>query len=107
MHPLPLKNGIPYSQLCGVKLICGHLSDFDSKAKKITDTFKMRDNKDKTLNVAMMNISQKPGEELLKTKPMKKRKVFCTKYTKCSEKMKAILKKHFFFLLYRIRIMKL
>ena len=38
----------------------------------------------------------KPREELLKSKPNKKNnaKVFCTKYTKCLEKMKAILKKH-------------
>ncbi|CAB1332146.1 unnamed protein product, partial [Coregonus sp. 'balchen'] len=38
-----------------------------------------------TLDAAMMNISQKPREELLKTKPKKKNNatVFCTKYTKC------------------------
>jgi hypothetical protein len=44
----------------------------------------------------MMKISQKAREELLKTQPEKKNNatVFCTKYTKGSEKMKAILKKH-------------
>ncbi|CAB1320281.1 unnamed protein product, partial [Coregonus sp. 'balchen'] len=95
MHPLPLKNGLPYSQLCRVKRICGHQSYFDSNAKKMTDTFKMRGYKDKTLDAAMMKISQKPREELLKTKPKKKNNatVFCTKYTKCLEKIKAILKK--------------
>lgn len=71
MHPLPLKNGLPYSQLCRVKLICGHQTDFDSNAKKT-------------------------WEELLKTQPKKKNNatVFRTKYTKGSEKIKAILKKH-------------
>ena len=56
----------------------------------------MRGYKDKTLDAAMMKISQKPREELLKTQPKRKNKatVFCTKYTKGSEKMKAILKKH-------------
>lgn len=96
MHPLPLKNGLPYSQLCRVKLICGHQTDFDSNAKKMTDKFKMRGYKEKTLDAAMMKISQKPREELLKTQPKKKNNVtvFCIKYTKVSEKMKAILKKH-------------
>ncbi|CAB1336076.1 unnamed protein product, partial [Coregonus sp. 'balchen'] len=72
-------------------------SDFDSNAKKMADKFKMRKkNEDKTISAAMMKISQKPREELLKPKPKKKNNatVFCTKYTKCSEKMKAILKKH-------------
>ena len=56
----------------------------------------MRGYKDKTLNAAMMKISEKQREELLKIKLKKKNnaKVFCTKYIKCSEKMKAILKKH-------------
>ncbi|CAB1353043.1 unnamed protein product [Coregonus sp. 'balchen'] len=42
MHPLPFKNGLPYSQLRRVKRICGHQLDFDSNAKKMIDTFKMR-----------------------------------------------------------------
>ena len=54
----------------------------------------MRGYKDKTLDAAMQ--SQNPREELLKTQPKKKNNatIFCTKCTKCSEKMKAILKKH-------------
>ncbi|CAB1313448.1 unnamed protein product [Coregonus sp. 'balchen'] len=62
----------------------------------MTDKFKMKGYKDKTLDDAMMKISQKPREELLKTKPKKKNNVtiICTKYTKCSEKIKAIMKKH-------------
>jgi hypothetical protein len=53
----------------------------------------MRGKKNKTLDAAMMKISQKPREELLKTQPKKKNNtVFCIKYTKCSEKIKAILK---------------
>ena len=88
MHSLPLKNGLPYSQLCRVKQICGNQSDFDSKAKKWGY-------KDKTLDAAIKKISQKPREKLLKTQPKKKNNatVFCTKYTKGSEKRKAILKK--------------
>ena len=62
----------------------------------MTDTFKMRGFKDKTLDATMMTISQKPREELLKTQPKKKNNatIFSTKYTKCLVKMKAILKKH-------------
>jgi hypothetical protein len=74
MHPLPLKNGLPYSQLCRIKQICGHQTDFDSNAKKMTDQFKMRGYKDKTLDAATMKISQKPREELLNsTKEEKQR----------------------------------
>ena len=57
----------------------------------------MRDYKDKTLDAAMiMKIFHKPREELLKTQPKKKNNatVFCTKYTECLEKMKAILIKN-------------
>ena len=43
----------------------------------------MRGYKGKTLDAAMMKISQKPTEELLKTQPKKKNNatIFCTKYT--------------------------
>ena len=96
MHPLPLKNVLPYSQLCRVKQICGHQTDLDSNAKEMTDTFEMRGYKDKTLDAEMMKISQKPRKELLKTQPKNKNNatIVCTKYTKGSEKMKATLKKH-------------
>lgn len=47
---------------------------FDSNAKKLPDQFKMRGYKDKTLDAAMMKISQKPREELLNsTKEEKQR----------------------------------
>lgn len=61
----------------------------------------MRGCKDKTLDAAMMKISSKPRDELLKTHPKKKNNatIFCTKYTKGSEKMKAILKKHWHILI--------
>ena len=53
------KNGLPYSQLSRVKRICGHQTDFASKAKKVADTFKMSGYKDKTLcndeNISMQN----------------------------------------------------
>ena len=66
MHPLSLRNGQSYSQLCRVKQICGHQSDFDSNVKKMTDKFKRKGYKDKTLNTAMKKTSQKPRVELLK-----------------------------------------
>jgi hypothetical protein len=47
MHPLPLENGLPYSQLCKVKRICVLQTDFDSNALK-----KMRGYK--TLDAALM-----------------------------------------------------
>jgi hypothetical protein len=60
MHPLPHKNGIPYSQLCGVKFIYGHLSDFDSNAKKITEILNER--------LQGQNSSFCNDENILKTK---------------------------------------
>jgi hypothetical protein len=67
--PFPLWDGLPYSQLCRVKPICGHQSDFDSSFKNITDTIKMRGYKDKTLDAAIMKISEKPREASQKTEP--------------------------------------
>ena len=49
-------------------------SNFDNNTKKMTDKFEIRGYKDKTLDDAMMTISQKPREEFLKTKPKKKNK---------------------------------
>ena len=95
-HPLPLKNSLPYSQFCRLKRICKKESDFQLHLTETQNKFRKRGYGEQCIEEATNKMSQKSRSDFFiqKTKKEMKSILFSTKYTKKSEKIKSILRKH-------------
>ena len=96
-HPLPLKNSLPYSQLCRLKRICKDPNSFSEHSGIMIDKFRERGYTEKQLSTAVDRIEQRPRADLLIEAPKNNKKttpLFITKYSRAAECMKPILNKH-------------